>query len=59
MKCVRGLSSWINATLDNLPSNSPARIVITNARNNGQLFTAVAGVNKATGSLVIVPVKVK
>lgn len=52
-------SSWINATLDNLPSNSPARIAITTARNNGQLFTAVAGVNKVTGNLVIVPVKVK
>ncbi|WP_235212518.1 filamentous hemagglutinin N-terminal domain-containing protein [Burkholderia pyrrocinia] len=52
-------SSWINATLDNLPANSPARIAVTNARNNGQLFTAVAGVNKVTGNLVIVPVKVK
>ncbi|WP_232355839.1 filamentous hemagglutinin N-terminal domain-containing protein [Burkholderia vietnamiensis] len=52
-------SSWINATLDNLPANSPARIAVTNARNNGHLFTAVAGVNKVTGNLVIVPVKVK
>lgn len=51
--------NWIESALENLPDGSPARSAITNAQRNGTLYTAVAGVDKATGKLVVVPVKFK
>ena len=51
--------NWIEATLENLPDGSPAKTAVQNAQNKGTLYTAVAGVNKTTGNLVIVPVNVR
>ncbi|MFP3275593.1 MAG: DUF637 domain-containing protein [Paraburkholderia sp.] len=49
---------WIEATLANLPDSSPAKAAVQRALSNGNLYTAVAGVNKSTQNVVIVPVNV-
>ena len=52
-------SSWIDGVLDNLPENSPARLAIVQAKANGTLKTAVAGLDKSTGNIFITPVTVQ
>jgi filamentous hemagglutinin len=49
---------WIDQVMDNIDSSSPAYKAIKQARLNGELNTAVIGVNKQTGQLIGVPVDV-
>ncbi len=50
-------AAWINSVTNRLPLYSPAREKIRSALAGGSLRTAVAGVNKETGSIVIVPIR--
>lgn len=50
-------AAWINSITNRLPLYSPAREKIRSALAGGSLRTAVAGVNKETGSIVIVPIR--
>ena len=49
--------NWINQSIKGLPMNSPVRIALETARDNGTLRVAVGGVNRSTGQAVIVPIK--
>lgn len=49
---------WIANVLDRLPKDSAARKAVADAQMNGKLITAVGGVNRNTGELVVVPVAV-
>jgi filamentous hemagglutinin len=55
-------SGWINSVLNNIANaggtDSPAYQAVQSAFNNGTLKTVVAGLNKGTGQLVVVPVTV-
>jgi filamentous hemagglutinin len=51
-------NGWISSVLNNLDPSSPAYKAITQAQASGKLTTAVAGVNKATGQVIAVPVKI-
>jgi filamentous hemagglutinin len=50
--------NWIEQVMSNLDRTSPAYIAIEQARESGTLSTAVLGVNKSTGQLIGVPVKI-
>jgi filamentous hemagglutinin len=50
--------AWVVAVLNKLDTKDPARLAIDQARRNGQLKTAVTGVDRATGQAVIIPVNV-
>lgn len=52
-------NGWIDSVLSRLDSTSPAYQAIEQARATGKLITAVAGVDKSTGQVVAVPVKIK
>jgi filamentous hemagglutinin len=49
---------WIQNVLLRLPSDDPAKIAVQAAIRAGTLQVAVAGVNKSTGALTIVPIVV-
>jgi filamentous hemagglutinin len=49
---------WVATVLDRLPINSPARLAIEKARRAQSLITAVGGVDRATGQVVITRVQV-
>ncbi len=49
---------WIDAVMSKLDPTSPAYQAIENARFNGTLNTVVAGVDKDSGQVIAVPVKV-
>jgi filamentous hemagglutinin len=51
-------SAWIDSVLSKLDPTSPAYEAIEHARATGTLTTAVAGVDKSTGRVIAVPVKV-
>jgi filamentous hemagglutinin len=51
-------AGWIDAVMGRIQQGSEAWLAIDAARTSGTIRTAVAGVDKATGNLVIVPVKV-
>ena len=51
--------NWVDTVLSKLDPSSPAYRAVFNARNNGTLTTAVAGVDKGTGKVIAVPVKVQ
>ena len=50
--------AWVEEVLARLPEGSPAKTEIVKALDNGTLLTAIGGVNKATGAVVVVPVTV-
>jgi hypothetical protein len=49
--------AWIDEVLEQLDPNSPAAAAIINARANGTLVKAVAGVERNTQSLTILRVQ--
>lgn len=49
-------NEWIRNVLRNLPSGSDARKAIIEAQEAGKLVTAVGGVNRNTGQLVVFPI---
>ncbi|MDK2102814.1 hemagglutinin repeat-containing protein [Acinetobacter baumannii] len=51
-------SGWIDAVIDKLPDNDPAKLAIIKADKAGKLKTAVTGVDRVTGQAVIIPVQV-
>jgi len=51
-------SGWINNVLSRLDPSSRAYQAIEPAQASGKLITAVAGVDKATGQVIAVPIKV-
>lgn len=51
-------AAWVNAVLQKLDKNSAAYQAVDAARQNGTLVTAVGGVNRTTGQLVVLPVTV-
>ena len=51
-------SGWIDSVLSKLDPTSPASEAIERARATGSLTTAVAGVDRSTGRVIAVPVKV-
>ena len=55
---VQLTDEWISAVLDKLPENSPARVAIETAIDDGKLVTAVGGVYRVTGEVVVTPVEV-
>nr|WP_235513426.1 hemagglutinin repeat-containing protein [Burkholderia pseudomallei] len=52
-------NGWIDSVLNRLDSTSPAYQAIEQARATGKLITAVAGVDRSTGQVIAVPVKIK
>ncbi len=50
--------AWIDALLDSLDKGSAAYKAVEAARRNNTLVTAVGGVNRTTGELVVLPVTV-
>lgn len=50
--------AWVKEVLGRLPQGSPAKNAVERALANNTLQTAIGGVNKATGSVVVVPVQV-
>lgn len=50
--------AWIEAVLRNLEKSSPAYKAVEAAAKNNTLVTAVGGVNRTTGELVVLPVTV-
>ena len=51
--------AWVRRVIAALPERSPAKLAVFDALEHGTLLTAVGGVNKATGSVVVVPVTVQ
>jgi filamentous hemagglutinin len=49
---------WIRTVLRKLDPTSPSYKAVWSAWNNGTLTTAVAGVDRATGRVIAVPVKI-
>ena len=49
---------WIDAVLNKLDPMSPAYQAIERAQATGTLTTAIAGVDKTTGQIIAVPVKI-
>ena len=50
--------AWVKNVLARLPDGSPAKDAVSRALQSNTLQTAVGGINKATGAVVVVPVKV-
>lgn len=50
-------NDWIKTVLNELDKNSPAYKAVTTARESGNLMTVVAGVNRNTGQIIFLPVK--
>ena len=50
--------AWVDEVLRRLPDGSQAKTQIVKALDSGTLQTAVGGVNKVTGAVVVVPVQV-
>jgi hypothetical protein len=48
--------AWIVHVLDRLPDNSPAKIAVLRAIDEGSLFKGVIGVDKATGQVTLIRV---
>ncbi len=55
---VQLTDDWINTVLSRLPDDSPAKLAIREAQRSNKLATAVGGVNRVTGDVVVTPVKV-
>ncbi len=47
---------WINNVLDKLPDNSPAKVAVLRAIDEGTLFKGMMGVDKATGQVTLIRV---
>ncbi len=49
---------WIRQVITNLPDNHPTKNILREAVRSGKIKTAVTGVDRQTGKVVILPVKV-
>ncbi|BBM53290.1 hypothetical protein JMUB3935_2277 [Leptotrichia trevisanii] len=50
--------NWVNNVLNKLENNNPVKHTIENAKNSGKLNTGLVGVDKKTGELIFVPVRI-
>ena len=50
--------NWVNNVLNKLENNNPIKHTIENAKNSGKLNTGLVGVDKKTGELIFVPVRI-
>ena len=50
--------NWVNNVLNKLENNNPVKHTIKNAKNSGKLNTGLVGVDKKTGELIFVPVRI-
>jgi hypothetical protein len=50
--------NWVNNVLNKLEDNNPVKHTIGNARDSGKLNTGLVGVDKKTGELIFVPVRI-
>lgn len=49
---------WVRNVLNKLENNNPVKYTIKNAKNSGKLNTGLVGVDKKTGELIFVPVRI-
>ena len=49
---------WVRNVLNKLENNNPVKYIIKNAKNSGKLNTGLVGVDKKTGELIFVPVRI-
>ena len=49
---------WIDNVLNKLEDGNPVKHTIKNAKNSGKLNTGLVGVDKKTGELIFVPVRI-
>jgi len=48
--------AWLDAVIERLPAESPGRVQVESALTSGSVRAAVAGVDRRTGEVVILPV---
>lgn len=49
---------WVRNVLNKLENNNPVKYTIKNAKNSGKLNTGLVGVDKKTGELIFIPIKI-
>ena len=50
--------NWVDNVLNKLEDGNPVKHTIENAKNSGKLNTRLVGVDKKTGELIFVPVRI-